>query len=94
MATSTGKKPDLNQLAKRIVDEATGDTAKTDTPDTSARKAASRKGGLSGGRKRMESLTDDQRRALAVKAAESRWARKAPADTAGAGLTTRSVKKL
>ena len=93
MATA-GKKLDLNQLAKRILDKATGETDRTETPDTSARKAASRKGGLSGGRKRMESLTDDQKRALALKAAESRWARKASADEAGAGLTKRSVKKL
>lgn len=75
MATSTGKKLDLNQLAKRILDEATGEAVRTETPATSSRKSASRKGGLSGGRKRMESLTDDQRRALALKAAESRWAR-------------------
>jgi len=45
MATSTGKKLDLNQLAKRIVDQATGDAPN----DVTSRKVAARKGGLKGG---------------------------------------------
>lgn len=40
MATSTGKKLDLNQMAARIVAEATGDAPKTKPPAKVKRPAA------------------------------------------------------
>ena len=80
MATSTGKKLDLNQLAKRIVDQATGDAPKL----TASRKSAARKGGLKGGVERMSKLDDAERKALSAKGVAAR--KKAPAVQAGALL--------
>lgn len=73
-------KKDLNQLAKSIVDQAVGEEAKY----MDARRAASRKGGLVGGQKRMESMTEAERKALSAKGVAAR--KKAPAGEAGAGL--------
>ncbi|WP_295646790.1 hypothetical protein [uncultured Methylibium sp.] len=73
-------KKDLNQLAKSIVDQAVGDAPKFMT----AKREASRKGGQIGGKKRMASMTDEQRTALAMKGVAAR--KKAPAGKAGAGL--------
>jgi hypothetical protein len=63
-------KKDINQLAKFIVDQAAGDAPRQ---KLSARQEAGRKGGLKGGKGRMEKLTDAQRTELAVKAAAARW---------------------
>ena len=63
---------DLNQLAKRIVDEATGEQELYQEEST-GKKADSRKGGLKGGKTRMSQLTTEQRKELAKKAAEARW---------------------
>lgn len=71
-------KKDLNQLAKSIVDQAVGDEAKY----MDARRAASRKGGLVGGQKRMESMTEAERKALSAKGVEAR--KKAPGVKPGA----------
>lgn len=61
---------DLNQLAKRIAGEATGEIEKKkETP----RAAIGRRGGLKGGVTRMAMLTDAQRIELAKKAASKRW---------------------
>lgn len=73
---------DINQLAKRLVDQATGEAPKLDVK----KQAAGRKGGQVGGKKRMEALTDEQRAALALKGVAGR--KKAPAVEAEA-----SVKK-
>jgi hypothetical protein len=56
----------MNQLAKAIVDVATGEA------EDSARERG-RPGGLQGGRRRAEKLTPEQRRAIAIKAAAKRW---------------------
>ena len=69
----------MNQLAKRIVDEATGEAEKTLPPhELTGRKADSRKGGLKGGKTRMEQLTKEQRSELAKQAANARWQNAAP----------------
>jgi hypothetical protein len=61
------KRPaDMNQLAKAIVDIATGE-AEESTP------ARGRAGGLSGGEARARTLTPDERREIAKKAAKHRW---------------------
>lgn len=68
-------KLDLNQLAKRIVDEATGEEEKT-LPPPEKNKAAQelgRLGGKKGGKARAEALTPEQRSEIAKKAAQKRW---------------------
>jgi hypothetical protein len=76
---------DISQLAKRIVDEATGEVEKTLPPhELTGKKADSRKGGLKGGKTRMEQLTQEQRSELARQAANARWQNAAPATKTGA----------
>lgn len=67
------KRPrDPNQLAKLIVDIATGETE--DTVSESKRKPSKRRaGGLKGGRNRASSLTSEQRQDIARLAARARW---------------------
>lgn len=65
----------MNQLAKRIVDEATGEAEKT-LPPKEKNKAAQelgRLGGKKGGKARAEALTPEQRSEIAKKAAQKRW---------------------
>ena len=64
------KRPrDPNQLAKHIVDIATGETKETFQPPSPAR----RQGGLKGGKARANRLTPEQRREIATTAARARW---------------------
>jgi hypothetical protein len=67
------KRPrDPNQLAKLIVDIATGETK--DTVSESKRKPLrGRAGGLKGGKERAKRLTPDERRKIATAAAQTRW---------------------
>ncbi len=68
-------KLDLSQLAKRIVDEATGEEEKT-TPPKKKNKAAQelgRLGGLKGGKARAKALTPERRKEIAKAAAKKRW---------------------
>lgn len=68
--TDKPKRPrDANQLAKFIVDAATGEEP-VHEPDTSGQ----RKGGLKGGKARAEKLSPDERSEIARKAAAKRWA--------------------
>ena len=69
-------KKDLNQLAKFLVDQATGDIP---TKPESESVKSGRRGGLKGGKSRMASLTDEQRYELAMKAAAARWDKGTPA---------------
>ena len=65
---------DLNQLAKRIVDEATGEIQPEEIDEK--KKAAiesGRLGGLKGGKARAEKLTPEERSEIARNAANSRW---------------------
>ena len=68
---------DINQLAKSIVDEATGETKETQEPDQEERsriaKLLGRLGGLKGGPARAAALTPEQRSEIAKKAAKKRW---------------------
>lgn len=71
---------DFNQLAARIVAEATGESPKTPDPNAGKDPAAvtlGRKGGLKGGAARAASMTKRQRVASAKKAAAVRWGKKA-----------------
>ena len=71
------KRPrDVNELARRLVDEATGEAPKFD-PDEGKDPAAvalGRKGGLKGGKARAEKMTAEERSEAARRAASARWA--------------------
>ena len=69
------KNLDMNQLAKRIVDEAVGDEPVTPLPPQKNQAAVElgRLGGKSGGKARAASLTPEQRSEIAKAAAQVRW---------------------
>lgn len=69
-------KKDFTQVAFAVVQQATGETPKP--PEKTAKQEAGRKGGLRGGNSRMASMTTEQRRELALKAAGARWNKDAP----------------
>lgn len=72
--TRPPKRPrDVNQLAKTIVEIATGERAdERPEPMTPAQEFA-RSGGLKGGKARASTLTPAQRQEIARKAAAKRW---------------------
>lgn len=69
------KNLDMNQLAKRILDESTGDEPKTQppAPKNEAAVELGRLGGNKGGIARKAALTDEERKKIAQKAAAKRW---------------------
>lgn len=75
----TPKRPrDTNQLAKAIVDLATSEAEESKPADPTKDPAAvdlGRRGGLKGGKARAASLSPEERRAAARKAAAARWAK-------------------
>ncbi|MBX3508496.1 MAG: RNA-binding protein [Parvibaculum sp.] len=77
--TDSAKKPkrprDTNQLAKLIADIATGEKEDAPEPQESSMAKLGREGGLKGGKARAASLTPEQRREIAQKAAKSRWSK-------------------
>ena len=79
MPDRSRKRPrDPNQLAKFIVDMATGDASEADAPPelegkNPAAVALGRMGGLKGGKARAKALTPKKRREIAKKAAAKRW---------------------
>lgn len=79
MPDRSRKRPtDPNELARQIVDEATGEAPPFD-PDAGKDPAAvalGRKGGLKGGKARAEKMTAEQRAEAARKAAQARWSRR------------------
>lgn len=79
MPSRTPKK-DLNQLAASIVRQATEERAPIDTPPEPAKNPAAvalgRLGGLKGGKNRMASMSEEERKELARKAAAARWPEK------------------
>jgi thiamine monophosphate synthase len=64
----TSRPADMNQLAKAIVNIATGGGEADALP-------RGREGGLRGGKARAKNLTSEQRREIASKAALARWKR-------------------
>jgi hypothetical protein len=78
---SSNRPRDLNQLAKRLVDESTGEAPEAPEapaqPDEPAKDPAAvelgRRGGLKGGKARAEKLSPEQRSEIARKAAATRW---------------------
>jgi hypothetical protein len=77
MPDRSRKRPtDPNELAKRLVAEATGDEPRFEPPEKDpAAVALGRKGGLKGGKARAAKLTPEQRSEAARKAAAARWKR-------------------
>jgi hypothetical protein len=78
MPDRSRKRPsDVNELAKRLVDEATRE-APPDPDDGKdpAAVALGRRGGLKGGKARAEKMTPEQRRDSARNAARARWNRR------------------
>lgn len=67
MPTRSSKRLDMNQLAKRILDEATGDASRTEPPRIKTTK------GSTGGKARALKMTDVQRIDAARLAATARW---------------------
>ena len=68
------KRPrDTNQLAKFIVDVATGE--QEDSLEAMPVNEFARAGGLKGGKARAESLSPERRREIAAKAARVRWSK-------------------
>jgi len=72
---SSKKKKDVNELAKSIMEQATGEQRKqsADEGKNPAAVALGRLGGLKGGKARAAKLTKAQRSAIAKKAAIKRW---------------------
>jgi hypothetical protein len=76
MAKNPKRPRDTNQLAKFIVDLATGEESEPKPADTGKDPAAvalGRKGGLKGGSARAKSLTPRKRAEIAKLAADARW---------------------
>jgi hypothetical protein len=83
-----GKRPrDPNQLAKWIVDQSTGDPpvleekpAQVAAPANLSEYMAAigRKGGAIGGKRRLKTMSKEQRKKIAVKAAKARWGSNKP----------------
>jgi len=68
---------DPNQLAARIVEEATAEPRAAEEPEKNpAAVALGRLGGLKGGAARAKALSPAKRKAIALRAARSRWQQK------------------
>lgn len=75
-SSNRGKgRPDPNEIAFSIVQQATGQAPKTEPPKekNAAAVTLGRLGGLKGGKARADSLSADKRKEIAKKAAEARW---------------------
>jgi hypothetical protein len=81
MPERSRKRPtDPNELAKQLVDEATGEAEPFD-PDAGKDPAAvalGRKGGLIGGKARAAKMTPEERSEAARRAARARWLGRSP----------------
>ena len=72
--SSSGQKLDAVQNARRVIMEATETTTEvTLTVVSQVMSEMGRKGGLVGGKRRLETMTSKQRSAVAKKAAKARW---------------------
>jgi len=79
MPDRSRKRPiDVNELAKQLVGEATGDIepVEPDAGKDPAAVALGRKGGLKGGKARAANMTPEQRTEAARLAARKRWGKK------------------
>lgn len=76
-STNKGRTRDVNQLAKSIVDLATGNPISEEPQPIKEKDPLAvelgRRGGLKGGKARAEKLSVERRREIAKRAAEVRW---------------------
>lgn len=75
----SGKLSDVNQLAHRLVQVSTTESEDNPSPSTAISDymaTIGRKGGKIGGKRRLDTLTDKQRKKIATNAAKARWANK------------------
>lgn len=75
---------DVNQLAALTLALATGEASEQESDKQEVAISLGRKGGLKGGKARSESMTAEQRQAVATLAAEVKWEKKAPSENTGA----------
>lgn len=73
---------DINQLARHLVELTTEPREPTDAEVSKVMAALGRRGGKIGGKRRLETMTFEERSAVALKAARARWKK---AKTAKAG---------
>ena len=73
------KESDANQMARRVIERIEQLAEESFPGKNPAAVVLGRKGGLKGGKARMESMTAEQRRELGRKAAKARWKRPGPA---------------
>jgi len=85
MTTKTNPRKDFVQVAHSVFQQASGESPAPEAEKLAGKKADSSKGGLKGGKTRMNALTPEERQELAKKAATARWSKTAPVDQAGAG---------
>ena len=75
--TPVKKSRDVNQMAKNIIDQMTGDAPREVPPTKNAAAVElGRRGGLKGGKARAASLSAKKRKEIAKKAAAARWKKK------------------
>jgi hypothetical protein len=76
--TATSKRPrDPNQLAKAVLEIATGERPDRDpTPEEQGKDPAAVAMGKKGGQARAKSMTEARRAEIAAKAAKARWSKK------------------
>lgn len=82
MPKRTSKKLDVVQNARRVVLESVGEYEEVTVSRTLVSQvmaAMGRKGGKTGGKRRMELLSPEQRSTMGKLAAEKRWGKKRPA---------------
>lgn len=75
-----GRSKDVNQLAHSLVERSTQNSADDIQPPTKAQVSLlmaelGRKGGKIGGKRRLVTMTTEERRKVATKAARARWKR-------------------
>ena len=73
MAQNPKRPRDPNQLARLIVDIASGNVADDKPPPATPAQEFARAGGLKGGKARADALTPERRAEIAKKAAAKRW---------------------
>lgn len=82
MVKNAPKRPrDPNQLAKSIVDIATGAAQPEVDSELTPGQQLGRLGGLRGGTARAKKLSPEDRRRIAAKAAQARWGKSGRADS-------------
>jgi hypothetical protein len=81
--TKTKKPPtDVNQWARHMVELTTEQSEPTEAEVSKVMSALGRRGGKIGGKRRLETMTQAERSAIALRAAQTRW-KKAKSRKAG-----------